>query len=64
MQAGLAAIDITGPEVSRLQEKQRAAVERSRNRTKGRDDDPYPSTAEVHPDLQDLRFGSLGTDQR
>lgn len=70
MQAGLAAVNITGSELSKLQEKQRAAVERSKIRAKDRDRErtdnfATPSgTSRVHPDLQDLSFGSLGFDQR
>ena len=70
MQAGLAAVNIGGSEVSRLQEKQRAAIERSiRAKERGREEDSdynatYAKSAGVYPDLQDLSFGSLGTEQR
>ena len=49
-------------EVGRLQEKQRAAVERSVNRSKGDDSSSLspPQSAGVHPDLHDLEFSELG----
>lgn len=53
-------------ELDRLQEKQRAAVEREVNRSKDRERDQYPSppnSAGVHPDLHDLSFGELGSRQ-
>lgn len=53
--SGLAAVQIsTQPsEISRLQDKQRAAVERAKS-FRGREDNPH-----LHPDLQDLSFGSI-----
>lgn len=42
-------------EVSRLQEKQRAAVERAKQASMERLDD----SEDLHPDLQDLNFGSI-----
>ncbi|TFK36922.1 hypothetical protein BDQ12DRAFT_653761 [Crucibulum laeve] len=58
--AGLAAAHISMPEgeVARLQEKQRAAVERIRQ-VRGKDRGEEPD-AHVHPDLQDLNFGPIG----
>lgn len=64
---------VADSEVGKLQQKQRAAVQRSISRstsinsaTWGQESNfeaehagPY-----VHPDLQDLSFGSLGADQR
>lgn len=62
-------IDNTGGTIDRLQEKQRAAVER--HRAKGRDDpsvdQAYPSppnSAALHPDLHELTFGEIGTSSR
>jgi hypothetical protein len=52
-------------ELGRLQEKQKAAVERAVSR--GREgDDTYspPTSASLHPDLHDLSFGDLGEGQR
>lgn len=49
VQKGLANAKLDDSEVTRLQEKQRAAVDRA-TRGGGR----------VHPDLQDLNFGALG----
>ena len=56
VQKGLAAAKIQDSELGKLQEKQRAAVQRSigRNTTLGG----------MHPDLQDLSFGNLGAEQR
>jgi hypothetical protein len=50
-----------GGEVGKLQEKQKAAVQRSRDRDLD-DDDSSPERAPVHihPDLEDLDFGALG----
>lgn len=47
-------------ELGRLQEKQRAAVERSVGRGRERGDDSLPQSTGVHPDLHDLNFGELG----
>jgi len=47
-------------ELTKLQEKQRAAVDRVvRNGS-----DCERGREEVHPDLQDLNFGELGEDKR
>ncbi|KAI0347677.1 hypothetical protein BDW22DRAFT_1364863 [Trametopsis cervina] len=54
VQNNLAAVKIQDTELGKLQEKQRAAVQRSIGRG-GRS---------VHPDLQELSFGNLGADQR
>ena len=65
VQEGLAAANINDSEVHKLQEKQRAAVQRAVQR--GRDKGPDAEDAAAphfHPDLQDLSFGSLGADQR
>lgn len=73
VQEGLAAVKIQDSELSRLQEKQRAAVQRSLGRAggmsqlaagKGRDQDGEAGHAYVHPDLQELSFGSLGMEKR
>ncbi|KAI0285296.1 hypothetical protein BGY98DRAFT_945221 [Russula aff. rugulosa BPL654] len=62
VQQGLEAAHITGSEVQRLQEKQRAAVQRAvRERPRAEDDSPR---SPIHPDLQDLSFGELGPEQR
>ncbi|KAF9809064.1 hypothetical protein IEO21_07601 [Rhodonia placenta] len=72
VQEGLAAVKIQDSELSRLQEKQRAAVQRSLGRAggmsqlaagKGRDQDGEAGHAYVHPDLQELSFGSLGMEK-
>jgi len=55
---GLAAAEIGDSELTKLQEKQRAAVGRA-IRGGGREKDG----GQVHPDLQDLSFGELGEDQ-
>lgn len=56
--AGIAAVNITGEsEVTRLQARQRAAVEREVTQGKER---YREHDANVHPDLQDLNFGPLG----
>ncbi|KAH9081669.1 hypothetical protein EDB83DRAFT_2502938 [Lactarius deliciosus] len=60
---GLAAADIAGSEVQKLQDKQRAAVQRAVRRYSRTDDDALKSTS-VHPDLHDLSFGALGPEQR
>jgi hypothetical protein len=43
-------------EVARLQEKQRAAVRRARG-------DEVMRSGSIHPDLQDLSFGPLGSEK-
>ncbi|PCH34015.1 hypothetical protein WOLCODRAFT_135449 [Wolfiporia cocos MD-104 SS10] len=70
VQDGLAAVKIQGTDLERLHEKQRAAVQRSIDRsdtsTQSRiqHDDDEQTHSYVHPDLQELSFGSLGSDQR
>lgn len=62
VQQGLEAVHIASSEVQRLQEKQRAAVQRAvRERPRAEDDSPR---SPIHPDLQDLSFGELGPEQR
>ena len=62
VQQGLEAVKIAGSEVQRLQEKQRAAVQRAVRERPLAGDDALGSP--VHPDLQDLSFGELGPEQR
>ncbi|KAI0034162.1 hypothetical protein K488DRAFT_77420 [Vararia minispora EC-137] len=70
VQQGLAAVKIGDSEVSKLQEKQRAAVRRAAGRREPRlidgDDAAYTGqvSSHMHPDLQDLSFGELGAEQR
>ncbi len=73
VQDSLAAAKIHDSEISKLQEKQRAAVQRSIGRAAGQNakdraagNDPYQTgtSSSVHPDLQELSFGSLGAEQR
>jgi hypothetical protein len=61
VQQGLEAAHIAGSEVQRLQEKQRAAVQRAVRERPRVDDSPR---SPIHPDLQDLSFGELGAEQR
>jgi len=69
VEARMAAVNIhNSGEVDRLQEKQRAAVERSKVRIqeRERERESYPSpppSASVYSDLQDLNFGELGSQQ-
>lgn len=57
VQKGLAAVNITDSELSKLQDKQRAAVARSKSGTaRGKD----RADGHLHPDLEDLSFGNLG----
>jgi len=58
IQKGLASTKIEESELAKLQEKQRAAVDRA---TRGRND--REGGTQVHPDLQDLSFGPLGEDR-
>ena len=61
VQKSLAAVNIHDSELGKLQEKQRAAVQRSIGRSsslRALDDE------HLHPDLQDLNFESLGAEQR
>lgn len=53
VQKGLAAVTLEDSELTRLQGKQRAAVDRA---VRG-------SGEHVHPDLQDLNFGAVGEDR-
>lgn len=62
VQQGLEAVQITGSEVQKLQEKQRAAVQRAAHQRFRTEDSP--SGSPIHPDLQDLSFGALGLEQR
>ena len=62
VQQGLEAVKIAGSEVQRLQEKQRAAVQRAVRERPLAGDDALGSP--IHPDLQDLSFGELGPEQR
>lgn len=62
-------VNNTGGTIDRLQEKQRVAVER--HRAKGREEATYgqaypspPNSASLHPDLQELSFGEIGSGQR
>ena len=62
VQQGLEAVQIAGSEVQKLQEKQRAAVQRAvRERPRAESNSPR---LPIHPDLQDLSFGELGSEQR
>jgi LAS seventeen-binding protein 5 len=64
--AGLAAANISLPEseVSKLQERQRIAVERVKVRQGSISNEHREESKYVHPDLQDLNFGSLGDEKR
>ena len=66
---------IQDSELGKLQEKQRAAVQRSIGRSSGQNgkaradhaNDPYTSgrqSSDVYTDLQDLSFGSLGAERK
>lgn len=66
---------IQDSELGKLQEKQRAAVKRSLGRASGQSgkaraedaDEFYASgrqSGAMHPDLQDLSFGSLGAERK
>lgn len=64
MQQHMAAAKISDAgELSKLQARQRVAVARhvERERSTHESYDSPPSSAGVHPDLQDLSFGTLGT---
>ncbi|TFY72806.1 hypothetical protein EVG20_g226 [Dentipellis fragilis] len=66
VQKDLAGTHIGDSELSKLHEKQRAAVQRAvRHREKDRahDADEPPHSAGLHPDLHDLSFGTLGNEQ-
>ncbi|THH23084.1 hypothetical protein EUX98_g8090 [Antrodiella citrinella] len=61
VQEGLAKAHIHDSELGKLQQKQRAAVQRSISRGTL----PYAhDDSHLHPDLQDLSFGPLGAEQR
>nr|VWO96720.1 Vacuolar protein sorting-associated protein 27 [Ganoderma boninense] len=72
IQEGLAAAKISSSELGKLQDKQRAAINRSIGRSGSSmnpgsgDDSPTSPTSPsyVHPDLQDIQFGALGAEQR
>jgi len=71
VQRGLEAANIGDSEISKLQEKQRAAVRRAvERREPGLLDSETSyssygrSPSNAHPDLQDLSFGELGAEQR
>ncbi|KAN0133242.1 hypothetical protein V8E53_008966 [Lactarius tabidus] len=59
---GLEAADIAGSEIQKLQEKQRAAVQRGVRRYSRTENDALGSTS-LHPDLHDLSFGALGPEK-
>jgi len=67
VQAGLAAANLnhTQGEVTKLQERQRAAVSRAvkAGSYRGKDRQDSEGDSHLHPDLQDLSFGALGGDQ-
>ncbi|KAH9858061.1 hypothetical protein C2E23DRAFT_802525 [Lenzites betulinus] len=75
IQEGLAAAKLSSSQLGRLQEKQRAAIERSTVRAGSStarhdsdEDSPTSPTSPtspsyVHPDLQDLQFGALGSEK-
>ena len=62
VQQGLEAAHISSSEVKRLQEKQRAAVQRAVRQRSRHEDDAEGSP--IHPDLHDLSFGALGPEHR
>jgi len=64
--AGLAAANISLPEgeVTKLQERQRIAVERVRVRQASISSEHRGENKYIHPDLQDLNFGALGDEKR
>ncbi|KAI0039096.1 hypothetical protein FA95DRAFT_1550885 [Auriscalpium vulgare] len=65
VQQGLTAAQIGDSEVQKLQDKQRAAVQRAVvRRTRTDESGDHPPKSPIHPDLQDLSFGALGTEQR
>ncbi|KAI0655211.1 hypothetical protein C8Q70DRAFT_1047594 [Cubamyces menziesii] len=76
IQEGLAATKLSSSELGKLQERQRAVIERSIGRAGSSSVRPDPgeesptsptsptSPSYVHPDLQDLEFGALGSSQR
>lgn len=73
IQEGLAAAKLSTTELGKLQDRQRAAIERSIGRSgstnygytsPGSGETSPTSPTYVHPDLQDLQFGALGSDQK
>lgn len=54
--AGLSGVQLTG-EVNKLQDKQRAAVERAKQNGSAR---AVAEDSDLHPDLHDLNFGAIG----
>lgn len=68
IQEGLAAAKLSTTELGKLQDRQRAAIERSVGRAGGRSFSPGSGETSpispIHPDLQDLQFGPLGVEQR
>lgn len=59
--AGLAAVNMSETELNKLQEKQRVAVARAKqNSYRGKAPQEEHDT-NLHPDLQDLNFGALGS---
>ncbi|KAI0756863.1 seryl-tRNA synthetase [Daedaleopsis nitida] len=68
IQEGLAAAKLSTTELGKLQDRQRAAIERSIGRNGSTSMIPGSGeaspTSPVHPDLQDLQFGALGSEQR
>ncbi|KAI1788797.1 seryl-tRNA synthetase [Ganoderma leucocontextum] len=72
IQEGLAAAKLSPSELGKLQDRQRAAINRSIGRSGSSmspgsgDESPASPTSPsyVHPDLQDLQFGALGDEQR
>ncbi|KIJ21957.1 hypothetical protein PAXINDRAFT_159941 [Paxillus involutus ATCC 200175] len=70
IQSGMDAVTITPNELSKLRDQQRAAVENARRQqsefSENDSDDRQEvgsSTGYVHPDLQDLSFGALESEQ-
>ncbi|KAI0698394.1 seryl-tRNA synthetase [Cerioporus squamosus] len=73
IQESLAAAKLSTTELGKLQDRQRAAIERSIGRSgsasydytsPGSGETSPTSPTYVHPDLQDLQFGALGSDQK
>ena len=69
IQDGLAAAKLSTSELGKLQDRQRAAINRSIGRSSsplsGEESPTSPtSPSYVHPDLQDLQFGALGAEKR
>ncbi|KAF6766616.1 hypothetical protein DFP72DRAFT_26129 [Ephemerocybe angulata] len=59
----LASTTISTGEVGRLQEKQKAVIQQARSGSYREevDSSPEPGAVHVHPDLEDLEFGPLGS---